>query len=701
MMHHPFESRHGRLVGWVVICAAVVVLGGCSGRDDSPLELVSDDSRPTAEVEVESLTVAPDAIWGMGRALRAARAVEGSMVIVSTTGVQVVTDPEQEPRQIDVFDRMVQIVPVAASADGSSFAVAVSPEEIRRYSLDSAATVDSYALSPGITVRELAIRERDGALVADTATGPIVWSDDPVAPPVPLTDAAPAGRTAMLPDGTMVTPITATADLAIHGVDGSTLMSLVLPDGATVLDAHASPDGATVAISIGIGQNAFERTDSIVVLDTVSFEQLSLISVERVLDPLAWDMTNTSVVVSDGATIKAWAFDGSGGIGATPVDPPVTRILPASDGFVTTHTDGSLLRWRSDGTEPTVIDPGGDLLEYVEMGEADVVTTVDRRGVVASWDVVGGTQLALDERFASGEATDVAVSAGGDSIGVSSSSGDVAILDTALAERSSFAASEGPAYIGSVAFDPKSGALATGLQQRRGDLAFDDTVQMWDPNEHASLFQLYSDAEEVAGCGFFYSRLRFDPDGTQLAVASHDFSVVIVDAATGVVVNELPGPATVLDLGFTPDGDLLVATYDDSSVSVWETSDLAQVANYRSGMGGYQAIDILPDSATMVVSDITGAISVVDLMTGAPLRSMAGATFRTPTMALSPDGAVVAAPTADATISFWSTQSGELLATASGHTQTVTGLAFGTDGNWLVSSSMDGTVRRWSLHRGV
>ena len=134
---------------------------------------------------------------------------------------------------------------------------------------------------------------------------------------------------------------------------------------------------------------------------------------------------------------------------------------------------------------------------------------------------------------------------------------------------------------------------------------------------------------------------------------------------------------------------------------VWATSDLTQVADYRGGSGGYQAIATLPDSATMVVSDIMGAISVVDLMTGAPLRSMAGATFRSATMTISHDGAVVAAPTADAAIAFWSTQSGELLATAHGHSQMITGLAFGADGTWLVSSSTDGTARRWSLQRSA
>jgi WD40 repeat protein len=210
-------------------------------------------------------------------------------------------------------------------------------------------------------------------------------------------------------------------------------------------------------------------------------------------------------------------------------------------------------------------------------------------------------------------------------------------------------------------------------------------------------FSAGGEQEEVVGCSFFYGRIRYRADGALMAVTSHDFSVQVRDVESGELLQDLPGISTVLDVAFSPDGKHLVATYDDGTVSVWQTSDFSLAATYRAAPGGFRAIAMMPDNATMAVADILGGVALVDVMTGAPTRPFSDATFPTSTMALSADGQLLAVPAADGAIGLWATADGARVATLTGHSAEVTGLAFSSEGDTLASSSSDGTVRTWAV----
>jgi WD40 repeat protein len=402
--------------------------------------------------------------------------------------------------------------------------------------------------------------------------------------------------------------------------------------------------------------------------------------------------------VVDGGTLRVWSIEGAPqGGGASPVDAPIASLRPFAGGLLTVHANGGLTRWSSGAWEPTLIDAGGITLEDALItADGASAVTVDYYGRVSTWDLRAGTQVTSDNRFASGETTGVAMSDDG-LLGVASSSGRVVVLDGSLTSQTSIQVSASPEYVGAVAFQPSTDAVATGIAERRSATSFDDSVTLWDGQEPSPRFRVGGEQQEVVGCSFFYSRIRFSHDGSTMAVTSHDFSVVLVDPTSGEVLKELAGDTSVLDVAFTPDDRLLVATYDNATVNVWETAGYSPVASYQGSPGGYSAIAMMPDSNTMAATDITGAISLIDVMTGAPERSFADAAFRTTTLALSPDGALLAAPAADATINLWSTETGTRLATLTGHTAEVTGLVFSPDSGWLASSSSDGTVRTWTL----
>jgi WD40 repeat protein len=681
------------------VCLLFAV-GACTSRGSTPPEIVEDHPAEASSTAIQELTVTAGRTWGSGRALRAERATNGALVVVTTTGAYVVPTAESPPEILDQFDPPSAVGPIAVSADSTRLAViTVSPAALHLYDLNSRVPLAVHSLPADTIVRSLTFETATPRLTLDTSVGPLVVEDESSAPRSPV-EGTITGAVAFLPDGALVAPATGTADLVISHQGAIERVALPLTPGTTVLDARSSPDGSVIGVSVGTGENLFERQDQIVLFDAATFQQLSSIDVGRLLEPPQWNMSNSAVAVTEGEVMMRWAFDGQPAGAQTATDSPIVDLRPIANELVSIHADGTVARWSSDSTPPSVIREGGISIESLQMSsDGATATSVDRFGSIATWNVPDGSQITSEDRFATGEATDVAISIDGVRIGIASTSGRVTVLDQDLAPAWSFDVSESPEVVGDVTFDPSNGSVVTGLAERLSDTRFDDTVTVWDPNRQAARFSVGGESEAVLGCSVFYSRVRFNHEGTQMAVTSHDFSVLVIDTGSGVVLHELAGTTTIQDLAFTPDDDLLIATYEDGTVTVWQTTDYTSVASYRAIQGGYLAIAVLPDSATMAAADITGSISLIDLMTGAAVQPFAGTAFRTSTLAVSPDGALLAAPMADSSIGIWSVATGGLLTAVTGHAARVTGLEFAPQGGWLASSSMDGTVRTWTIER--
>ena len=667
---------------------AVTLLSGCSLGGSKGPGVIDAEATSLQPPTVDALTVAARSTWGEGRAVRAVTLPGGGSVIATTTGVFHVAAADAEPVRLDSFDSVLEVGPITVSPDGTHLAVTTDdPATLRTYDLTTGAAAPPTALPAGAAIRSASYDSTGTQLAVDTTVGPVVVAA-PGAAPALVAQVAAAGTSAALPDGTLLTPITGTTGVVVTRAGVAEMRSLTLDEGMTVLDAHASPDGTLIAVSIAVGSDPFDRSDQIRVFDAATLEQRTTIDAGRVLDPPSWIITGDSVVVAAGGAVSAWTTSGEPLPVTAPTKSTVTDFEVVSDGLLTGHADGTLVHWSASTLTPTMILPGGTpLLDITIDGSRTLATTVDQLGTVTVRSVADGATVTTDERYAVGEATGVAIAPDDDQISLAASTGRVTLLDADLGSPEVFAASDGPARIGSVAYDPGTEALATGLEERRSELAFDDSVTMWDTAGASATFRVGGESEDVAGCAFFYSRVRFSPDGTQMAVASHDFSVVVVAPGSGEVLHELTATTTVLDLDFTDDGELLVATYDDGSVNVWDTADYSVAATYRGAQGGYFGIATLPDSATMAATDITGSITLVDIMTGETVGTFGDASYRTSLMAISHDGALIAVPTAEGGVGIWSAASGNRLATIGGHTAQITGIAFAAqrrvDGNHL------------------
>jgi WD40 repeat protein len=686
--------RHGGrpwLTALAVTVLAPTVLAACSGGGSSG---------PPIEDDVVSLRLDAVSAWGDGRAQRVAVSDDlGVVAVATTTGVVALGAEGTEPVRLADFDTSPGSVALDVSPDGSSAVVATSiPPTVTRYDTTTGAVLASAALV-ATAVPVTAAARPDGSVLLETAEGPLRWGADGSAPEPLVPAGTPIGRSALLADGTVVTPLAGTAQLSLTTAAGTAAVPLQLGDQVTVGDAVASPSGAAVAVTAGTGADAFERVDDVVVLDPTATQVLGRVSTGLALRPEAWAVTDGAIAVADQGTVIVRGFDGAELASIpSPSGAAVDRLIGVEQGVVAVYGDGVIILHRAGTWAAVPVRvPVGRVVDVALTTDTGTLAGVDVYGEITLWGLADGAPLRTIDRFRTGELTGVDVDPTGQRVAVTSTDGTVTVLDAALAEQSTLTVANAPLRVDSVRFDPIAGGLVTGNAERLGAESFDDTLTMWDLATGGTRYSVGGEREDVSGCSFFLHRIAFTSDGSALVSASHDFSIEVLDPASGEVLTRLPPRAgSILDLAFTPDDELLVVTADDSRVEVWQTADWTLAASYDAPMGGYFAIATLADDATFAAVDITGGISLVDVMTGEVVGSIPGTGQRTSALAASPDGRMLAAPGLDGSVMVWA-GSGRLLAEIPGHTAPVTDLAFSPDSAALLTVSSDGTALRHAL----
>jgi WD40 repeat protein len=676
-----------------VVGVTIAMTTACSSGSD--VSDVGTADAVTLGEPVAAADVEPLAVEGTGRALQAARGDDGRLVVVTTAGIHVREPGSAAVASVVTFRPGEAPVLIALSSNGENAAVlAGDPQRIQVYATSSGAATRSFHPPAGVVVRDAWFLPDGETLVADTSVGPIVIDTGGNVMFDPISSPLPTGRLAALPDGSVVGAVVGSADLAVIGESGAVERHPIeLREGERLEDVRVAPDGQLIGVSVSSGDE-FEQQHRVVVLDAALTPVGSIDIGERV----DWVLTDDALIAAVDTEVKAWSVDGNTR-GRVETKNAVVKLHADGNDVVIVGQQGSIDRW--DGASTLVSLAEGGVATVFQSVDADAgsIATVDLYGDVDIRSVVDGRSLISEESFAAGELTSLAVASDGSTVATGSTSGAVRVLDADLVRRHQFAAAEYGSAVGAVAFDAQSGELVTGLAERVGSGAFDDGVSGW-TSEFTERFQTVGDSEDVPGCAYFNARIRFDPFGSTFVTASHDFTVGVLDRASGELVDELPGSTTIVDLGFSPDGSVLVVAHDDGIVDVWDAAERSVVGRYRLSQPGVSAIAVLPDVDQMLIADLTGALSLVDVMTGETVRVLDGTIDRTSALALTHDGTLAAAPKPDGTIGFWSTDSGAELAVAAGHTGTVTALAFAPDDTRLYSASDDGTVRSWSVAVG-
>lgn len=249
--------------------------------------------------------------------------------------------------------------------------------------------------------------------------------------------------------------------------------------------------------------------------------------------------------------------------------------------------------------------------------------------------------------------------------------------------------------ITAITFSPDGRFLASGQVSGSEDQGYLGSISLWRGPDWQPMGIFLEDIYPIAS-------VRFSPgDIFAAAFVSRDEAenkVISWNTASWEIIRIFRA-GLVLDLAFSPNGELLATTPDRYAVKIWQMKDGKRLHNLNTSFGGaVNSLAFSPDGKTLATGHYDGLIRLWDVGKGEPVAEFKAAGV-VECLAFSPDGSILASGESyfDNKVRLWDVASGQVLRTLEGHPRGVNDLAFSPDGLLLASVSYDGTVRLWGV----
>ena len=250
-------------------------------------------------------------------------------------------------------------------------------------------------------------------------------------------------------------------------------------------------------------------------------------------------------------------------------------------------------------------------------------------------------------------------------------------------------------WIRGVTFCPDKRKLAA--------IAQNGSVQVWSVSAISpqtglpTLRELFSFRVGPLGIQRGAHSVAFSPDGSLLAVAGFDSTVVIVNATNGRLVRTLQAPSTgSRTVMFSPDGSRLAVAGLYDTVRIWNVTDGSIAFDMVTDNRRVNALAFNQDGSLLAVGGESPFVSVWNLANGRNVLTFPERPGKTFSLAFCGNN-LLASGESDNAIRLWRLDRQEQVATLLGHTGTVGTLAYDAATNRLVSGSFDTTIRIWAL----
>jgi serine/threonine protein kinase len=198
------------------------------------------------------------------------------------------------------------------------------------------------------------------------------------------------------------------------------------------------------------------------------------------------------------------------------------------------------------------------------------------------------------------------------------------------------------------------------------------------------------------------STVAFSPDGSKLAAAYGNGTVILWNPADGRAVRTLEGPLQfVSSVAFSPDGRTLASGTGywthrelDGLVDLWDVADGRHRARCRGHKGPVYCVAFAPDGRTVASGGVDGTPRIWDVAGGRPLSSLPGQPDWIFAIAYAPDGKTVAIGNTMA-VRLLDPATGREKGLLEGHRGQVEAVAFSPDGRTLASGGRDRLIKLW------
>ncbi|MCA9312173.1 MAG: protein kinase [Phycisphaerales bacterium] len=201
--------------------------------------------------------------------------------------------------------------------------------------------------------------------------------------------------------------------------------------------------------------------------------------------------------------------------------------------------------------------------------------------------------------------------------------------------------------------------------------------------------------------------IALSPDQQQLATASEDGQVCILDAASGKLIrklNDYAGPVRSVD--WSPDGRTVVASGRRPWSTAWNTDDWS-ARRLAESEGEVRQSSFTPDGSEIVVVDAEDTVRFINAATGevrasrrfSVTDSTLGA-FDEGNPVISADGRLLVLSTRGGFVLLVDTTTLETVAQWQAHHARVIALALDATGTVLLTGGNDGLIRSWEIPEG-
>ena len=417
-----------------------------------------------------------------------------------------------------------------------------------------------------------------------------------------------------------------------------------------------SPDGMVLA-SAG--------NDSVILLWNISSrEKTSLRNINKVLS-VSWSPSGDRLAAAVGPHVVIWDI-------ADSKAPVIDQNLLVDVNAVSWSPDGALVAAATSFPNVALLDPNTGVVQQTFAGHTGKVKSV-------AWSP--------DSKLvASGGADNIAI-----------------VYDVEKGERLGEPLKSHWNEVLGVSFSYDNNILATGSK--------DGSIILWNVKTLLPFgLPITSHTSDVNGLAFIQGS-----GPTLLASASRDKTAQLQEVITQQPLREALAPINgeVMSLTAEPSGALLAVGRQGTSISLWNVQAGSQSPALRPPEAIAGTV-LSEDGQSIAVWYESGAISILDAVTGLPRTLIQEPEGRVIGLALSPDGQILAsshciksARSGDQTICeqneiwLWNTATGEAKGQPLQAQQDfILALAFSPDGSQLASASADKTIWLWEIETG-